>query len=237
MPGYVVARDPAGHSRPDDRGSSEVVLSNEPSCGRCHSAADAGGNLWARVRGHRGNDRSGPTLSRRVAIRTSGARIGQATAVRGARTGGRSGRSRRFRDDSSLGGGRRSRCRLRGWGRHVDRWIRRGCLVGRSDHRDLGALRDRLTLSDEDRGQDALKRRRHFGVHLVSVDLEERLVPRNLVAWLLQPPADGPLGYAFSELGHRHPGHLLTSSGGQSRPWLVDWRPLAIATDRLVTRA
>ena len=70
--------------------------------------------------------------------------------------------------------------------------------------------------------QGAFERRRDLGVDLVGDDLEERLVLGDVVAGLLEPLADRPLGHALAELGHRHLGHGPSSGsldGDASPPW------------------
>ena len=65
--------------------------------------------------------------------------------------------------------------------------------------------------------EDALERRRDLGVDLVGDDLDQRLVLVDVVARLLQPLPDRPLGDALAELGHRHLGHVRCSSVGAGR--------------------
>ena len=60
----------------------------------------------------------------------------------------------------------------------------------------------------------ALERRRDLGVDLVGDDLDDRLVLVDVVADLLEPLPDGPLGDALAELGHRHRGHGLILLAG-----------------------
>ena len=55
------------------------------------------------------------------------------------------------------------------------------------DDGEHGADRDRLAFGDTDLGDDAARRRRHLGVHLVGRHLEERLVGPHGVAVLLEP--------------------------------------------------
>ena len=84
--------------------------------------------------------------------------------------------------------------------------------VARVDDRDVRVVGDRLALAHEDLGERARERGRHLGVHLVGDDLDDRLTELDLVADLLEPLADGPLGDALAELGHGHRGHVTVRS-------------------------
>ena len=121
------------------------------------------------------------------------------------------GRTGRGRVDGGRGVGRRRCGRCRGCVRR--RLGGRGALVGRLDHRDLGVVGDGRPLLDEDLLEHALEWRRNLGIDLVGDDLEERLVLGDVVARLLEPLADRPLGDALAELGHRHLRHVLCSFG------------------------
>ncbi len=58
----------------------------------------------------------------------------------------------------------------------------------------------------------ALERGRDLGVDLVGDDLEQGFVLVDMIAGLLEPLADRPLGDALAELGHRHLRHVRCSS-------------------------
>ena len=74
------------------------------------------------------------------------------------------------------------------------------------DHRELRADLDRLALLDEDLGDHARRRRRHLGVDLVGRDLEQALVGLDVLAHLLEPLRDRPLGDGHAHLGHHDVG-------------------------------
>ena len=74
----------------------------------------------------------------------------------------------------------------------------------RVDVRDDGADLDGLALRHEDFDQGSRRRRRDLGVHLVRGDLQDRLVPLDGVADLLQPLGNRALDDGFAHLGHRH---------------------------------
>ena len=142
--------------------------------------------------------------------------LGRSALIAAGGTGGH-GRRRGGCLGDGLGRGRRRLgrgCRGRGRTPPVRGGLGRvpGAVVGRLDDRDLGVVRDRRAFLDEDLAQDALERRRHLGVDLVGDDLDERLVLRDMVARLLEPFPDRPLGNALAELGHRHLGHVRRSS-------------------------
>ena len=65
---------------------------------------------------------------------------------------------------------------------------------------------------DADLLQHARGRGGDLGVHLVGGDLEQRLVALDLVADLLHPLGDGPLGDGLAHLGHDDVGHWLVTS-------------------------
>src|SRR6185436_16103355 len=70
----------------------------------------------------------------------------------------------------------------------------------------------------KDLAQGPLERRRDLRVDLVGHDLDQRLVLGDMIARLLQPLPDRPLGDALAELGHRHLGHVRCSSVVTGRP-------------------
>ena len=80
------------------------------------------------------------------------------------------------------------------------------------DHGQLGADADRLALRDLDLDDGPRQRRRDLGVHLVRGDLEQGLVPIDVLALLLQPAGDRSLDDGLAELGHRHRGRHFGSS-------------------------
>ena len=85
---------------------------------------------------------------------------------------------------------------------------------GRRDHRELRPDLDRLAFLHEDLLDDALAGARNLGVDLVGRDLEQRLVGGDLLAFLLEPLRDRPLGDRDAHLGHhdvdrRSGGHVL----------------------------
>ena len=84
--------------------------------------------------------------------------------------------------------------------------------VGGLDDRDLGVVGDGRAFLGQDLAQHPLERRRDLGVDLVRDDLDQRLVLGDVVARLLEPLPDRPLGDALAELGHRHLGHVRSSS-------------------------
>src|SRR5262249_162118 len=65
--------------------------------------------------------------------------------------------------------------------------------------------RDRLALVDLDLEERPRDRGGDLGVHLVGRDLEDRLVPLDRVADLLQPLRDGALGDRFTPLRPHYP--------------------------------
>ena len=192
----VLAGDPPAAAGPDDLGRGEPVLAEQAANGRGHPGVRVAPGL-----GRRATVGGGRRPSARPSVRSPG---------RGAR------RTRPGRSPARGGGGcwaivRRAASRAaaaasagRGRGRRLGRPSER---VGRLDDRDLGVVRDRRAFLDEDLGQGALERRRHLGVDLVGDDLEQRLVLVDMVARLLEPLPDRPLGDALAELGHRHLGH------------------------------
>ncbi len=201
----VLAGDPATATGALDLGRGEVVLAEEPADGGRHAGIRVGD----------GRRRGGCRRSRRVPSRTVRAR--HCRRDRWPRPGsgrvpGRRARPAPPRARPAAAAGSAG-CEV------ADRTGRRGGLgrvpgavVGRLDDRDLGVVRDRRAFLDEDLAQDALERRRHLGVDLVGDDLDERLVLRDMVARLLEPFPDRPLGNALAELGHRHLGHVRRSS-------------------------
>ena len=78
----------------------------------------------------------------------------------------------------------------------------RGPVAARRDLREQGADLDGLALGRVDLDQDARGRRGDLGVDLVGGDLDEDLVGFDLVALLLVPLEDGPLGHRLAH--HRH---------------------------------
>ena len=68
--------------------------------------------------------------------------------------------------------------------------------------RDDRLHRNRLAFGDENLGEHAARRRRNLGVDLVRRNLEDRLVALHLIADLLQPLRQRPLGDRFAHLGH-----------------------------------
>jgi len=78
----------------------------------------------------------------------------------------------------------------------------RGAVAARRDLREQGADLDGLALGRVDLDQDARGRRGDLGVDLVGGDLDEDLVGFDLVALLLVPLEDGPLGHRLAH--HRH---------------------------------
>ena len=117
----------------------------------------------------------------------------------GGRSGGRC--LRGGRGGLCSGGGRRLGL---GRGRGLGRRRRGGALARRADGGQRGADLHRLVLADEDLHERPGERRRDLGVHLVGGDLEQRLVERDGVADLLEPPGDGAFGDALTERGHQH---------------------------------
>ncbi len=95
--------------------------------------------------------------------------------------------ARRLRGGGGDGCGRRGRRRLFG---------------GLADHADDRVDRDGRPFLDLDLEQRAGDGGGDLGVHLVGRDLEDRLVALDLVADLLQPLGDRPLGDRLSHLGH-----------------------------------
>ena len=86
------------------------------------------------------------------------------------------------------------------------------CLALGTDHRHDRVDRHRLPHLCADLSQHTTGRRRDLGVDLVGRDLEERLIPVNGLANLLDPAHDRTLGDGFTHLGHQHIGrHLLVS--------------------------
>ena len=71
-----------------------------------------------------------------------------------------------------------------------------------ADPRERRADLDRLALLDEDLRQRARCGARHLGVDLVGRDLEQRLVRLDVLALLLQPAGDRPLGDGHAHLRH-----------------------------------
>jgi len=66
------------------------------------------------------------------------------------------------------------------------------------DHRKLGADFDCFFLGDGDPAKHTRRRGRYLGVHLVSGNLEQRLVGLDEVALLLKPARDCALGDALA---------------------------------------
>src|SRR5581483_2410879 len=85
-------------------------------------------------------------------------------------------------------------CRLRWRGRGGGSFAAQAC--------KHGADRDGLAFLHEDLRDDSGCGRRHLRVDLVGRDLEQRLVGFDLIADLLQPPRDRPLGDAHAHLRH-----------------------------------
>ena len=203
---HVLAGDPATTAGAGDLGRRQVVLAQQPTDGRGHAGIRIGRRRWRDRRGG-GRDRCG---------RCGGGHLGGTSFVAAGRPGGdRGGRSgvgvgrRRRGCIRPRRSGRRSRLGRGGGGRRA----RSGPVVGGLDHRDLGVVGDGRPFLDQDLAEDALERGRDLGVHLVGDDLDERLVLVDVVARLLEPLPDRPLGDALAELGHRHLRHVRRSSG------------------------
>ena len=174
----------------------EAVLAEESADRRGH--AGIGSPVAARAAAA-GRGRSGPAASSWRPVAAAAGRLVGAGAGRGPGSAGW------LRRAAARGMRRRCRARPRGAGRGR-------AVVSRLDDRDLGVVRDGRALLGQDLLEDALERRRDLGVDLVGDDLEQRLVLVDVVAGLLQPLADRPLGDALAELGHRHLGHVRWSS-------------------------
>ena len=164
-----------------------------------------------------------PSVSLTGAIRADAAACsaGAAVLVRSATTAD---------DGASLvgcGAGVLRRCRHLGRRGRLQRSCR--CRLGSRDGpgiADAGQHRadvDGVTLLHQDLAQQPGRRRRHLGVDLVGRDLEEELVLGDLVAHLLEPAGDGPVGDGLTELGHRDLCHrewrsfLVLSRAGRGR--------------------
>ena len=89
-----------------------------------------------------------------------------------------------------------------------------------ADHRELRPDLDRLALRDEDLRHDAARGARDLGVDLVRRDLEQRLVGLDLLALLLEPLRDRPLGDGDAHLGHHDVDGF--SRGHATRPIYVE---------------
>ena len=211
----VVPRDPTAAAGPDDLLGVERVLPQQPTHRRCHPRVGI-----ALRRGWRGGGggragrrrclalrliRPGRTVRRhrsRVLSASAGERPeALPSAPRPARLS-----LRRLGLRPRPPSGRR--CRSAGT-------VRGRTLVGGLDDGDLGVVRDRRAFLGQDLLEDALVRRRHLRVDLVGDDLEQRLVLVDMVAGLLEPLADRPLGDALAELGHRHLRHVRCSFAGR----------------------
>ena len=89
-----------------------------------------------------------------------------------------------------------------GRARLVKAFDRRRGAPGRANHGHHAVHRDRLALLGPNLGHDAGDRRRNLGVHFIGRDLEERLVPLDGVANLLDPADDRAFGDRLAHLGH-----------------------------------
>ena len=190
---------------PDDLGRGQVVLAQQPTDGGGHPGVRVGdGRRRGRSRGSRGGGHLG-----RAALVAAGGPGGDGRG-RGGCLGGGLGRRRR-------GLAQPPRARR---GREVAAGpVARGARSRRPAPSSAVSMTAISALFgtvapflDEDLAQDALERRRDLGVDLVGDDLDERLVLGDVVARLLEPLPDRPLGDALAELGHRHLGHVRRSS-------------------------
>src|SRR5690606_33770996 len=83
------------------------------------------------------------------------------------------------------------------------------------DRSEPSADLDRPAFPGGDLLQGARRRRGHLGGDLVGLQLDNRLVDGDRVALLLEPPADGCLGYGLAECGYADfGGHRLV-------PWFL----------------
>ena len=199
---HVVAGDPVATARALDLLGAQAVLAQQAPHGRGHARVGVTGR----------RERRGGRERRRCRGCGRGGRSGHGSCRSGG-CGGGLGRRRRGR--SLVGAGRAAR----GLGGRGRRRCRRRCggggvgFVAGVDDRDLGVVGDGRALLGQDLLEDALERRRDLGIDLVGDDLEERLVLVDVVADLLEPFPDRPLGDALAELGHRHLRHVRSSSG------------------------
>src|SRR5207237_7757380 len=129
--------------------------------------------------------------------------------------GGRRRRGRGRRGRGGRGRGRHGRgCRGRGCrGRGLRRCGGGGLAGAGGDDSEDRADRDRLAVGDADLDEDGRRGSRDLDVDLVGGDLDQRLVPGDGVADLLEPPPHGALG---DGLAHRGQGDLdpLAAGGG-----------------------
>ena len=182
---------------------------------RASGSALAGGAATAAAvaAGRRSSEPAGPARREPLSLPAGpGSGLGRSRGRRG-RRGGRRVLGRRRRPEPPS----RRRCRVTGARRR--RCIgARARVVGGLDDRDLGVVGDGRPFLGKDLAQGPLERRRDLGVDLVGDDLDQRLVLGDMIARLLQPLPDRPLGDALAELGHRHLGHVRCSSVGAGRP-------------------
>ena len=92
--------------------------------------------------------------------------------------------------------GRNGRCRLRFCAR---RTVRGGAVL--ADHDQHRAHRDDVALRDQDPGDHARRGRRDLDRRLVGLDLDERVVLRDLLPLRDEPARDLALGQALPEIG------------------------------------
>ena len=99
------------------------------------------------------------------------------------------------------------------------------------DHADDGFDGDGRAGAVQDLRQLAAGRGGHLGVHLVGGDLEQRLVLGDILALVLEPADDGPLGDRLAHLRHHDVDWHLVLPLLNSR--LVQWSPARLIPSRL----
>ena len=156
-------------------------------------------------------DRLDLAAARRSGGRRSGSRRPERGRRRRGRPGAGRGGGRPARRPGGAGGGPPARLRrARGAGARRGRRSRRGAgaAAARPSRRPRRSspttvlIATVCALLDLDLEQRPRDRRRDLGVHLVGRDLEDRLVPLDRVADLLEPLGDGSLGDRLAHLRH-----------------------------------
>ncbi len=209
-PQHVLSRYAPGVTGTRDASEVDAVLARQPADGRCHSTLVDGdrGAVGSRVRQRDGRSRppfrSPPRGARRHRLADTQLVLDSATTGRGASGA----------PPWSAAIGAAAAPLPAPVPRVGAAWRRFGGL----DHGDLGVVGHRVAFLDKDLGKRPGEGRRDLRVDLVGDDLDDRLVPVDVLADLLEPLADRSLGHALAELRHRHFRHWVTS-GPLRRAW------------------